>query len=71
MKPSLNLLLAFTLLMSVGCTSVSPWEKGALARPEMGITPDATEQRLSDHVYFSKEASSSGTAVSGAGCGCN
>lgn len=53
------------------CSYVSPWEKGNLARPEMGFITDPTDQRLSDHIYFSKEASSSGSAVSGGGCGCN
>ena len=53
------------------CSHVGAWEKGNLARPEMAFIPDPLEQRLSDHTYFAKEASSSGSAVSGGGCGCN
>lgn len=58
-------------ITSVACTSVGAWEKGNLSRPEMAFINDPLEQRISDHVYFSKEASSSGFAVSGGGCGCN
>lgn len=53
------------------CTNVGAWEKGDLSRPEMAFAPDPLEQRLRDHVYFAKEGSSSGSAVSGGGCGCN
>ncbi len=63
--------VALICVLVSGCVNVSPWEKGTLARSEMFLTPDPLVQRLSDHVYFSKEASSSGTAVSGGGCGCN
>ncbi len=63
--------LLFACIIASGCTSVSPWEKGTLSRSEMLLTPDPIEQRLADHVYFAKEASSSGSAVSGGGCGCN
>ncbi len=50
---------------------VGAWEKGTLSRPEMAFISDPLEQKISDHIYFSKEASSSGSAVSGGGCGCN
>ena len=61
------------LLVAVipACTSVGAWEKGDLGRVEMGFAPDPLERKFSDHVYFAKEASSSGSAVSGGGCGCN
>ena len=59
------------IVMFSGCAHVSPWEKGILAKSEMAFTPDPLEQRLRDHVYFAKEASSSGSSVSGGGCGCN
>lgn len=54
-----------------GCETVKPWQKGNLARYEMGFATDVLEQKLNDHTYFAKEASSSGNAVSGGGCGCN
>ncbi|MGH1486168.1 MAG: DUF4266 domain-containing protein [Cellvibrionaceae bacterium] len=69
-----NLKIIIVLLVTqflFSCSYVGAWEKGNLSRPEMMFTPDPLEQRLRDHVYFSKEASSSGSAVSGGGCGCN
>lgn len=72
----MNVLLKLSVFVVVfsylaGCTYVPAWEKGNLALPEMAFTPDPLEQKLSDHIYFAKEASSSGSAVSGGGCGCN
>lgn len=54
-----------------GCSTVSPWQRGTLAREDMSWTPDRLEATLNDHVYFSKEASFGGTAAAGGGCGCN
>jgi len=71
MRPIHCTFLLLACVIASGCSSVSPWEKGTLARSEMLFAPDPIEQRLTDHVYFSKEASSSGSAVSGGGCGCN
>jgi len=65
------LILLGVVLILPACSSVGAWEKGDLSRPEMTFTPDPLEQRLRDHVYFAKEGSSSGSAVSGGGCGCN
>ncbi len=64
-----SIALVFTALC--GCESVKPWQKGNLARYEMSFSADVLEQKLNDHTYFAKEASSSGNAVSGGGCGCN
>lgn len=63
-------LLAVTLLGS-GCATVQPWEKGHLARPEMGFDPDPLESRFGQHIYYSKENASGGYGVGGGGCGCN
>ena len=65
------IVVVVAIASATACTHVGAWEKGNLARPEMNFITDPTEQRLSDHIYFSKEASSSGSAVSGGGCGCN
>ena len=67
--------LAITLfavaLMSTGCATVQPWEKGKLARPEMTFGGDALETRYAEPVYTSREGASGGTGVGGGGCGCN
>lgn len=53
------------------CQAVKPWERGTLAKPEMQLEVDKLGSMLRNQVYFSKEASSGGTEVAGAGCGCN
>lgn len=57
-----------------GCTSLvppQPWQKGALARPEMTMQADVLEQRHGLHVYTSRESAAGGYGVGGGGCGCN
>jgi len=75
----LNRTRAFGLLTLVilgttslnACTQVRPWERGYLAREEMGWNTDNLESALNDHIFFSKEASSGGNSAAGGGCGCN
>ncbi len=58
----------------VACTSlgqVSAWEKGDLAKTEMGFEGDRLESTFAEHTYSSKEASFGGAGVGGGGCGCN
>jgi hypothetical protein len=59
------------LLLATGCATVKPWQREALADPIMqpGRNPMASAQL--EHVYFSREAATGGTAVGGGGCGCN
>lgn len=64
-------ILTLSFIVLSACSSVGAWEKGSLARAEMEFVPDLLVQRMDDHIYFSKEASSFGSAVSGGGCGCN
>lgn len=59
-----------------GCASeswvrVKPWQRGALADYSMNPARDPLGQSMGEHVYASREASSGGGAVGGAGCGCN
>ena len=72
MKKTLSIITLYaTVLFSMGCTTVQPWERGNLARSEMSWDPDALHTSFNNHVYFSKEASSGGKSTSGGGCGCN
>jgi len=58
--------------LASGCaTPVQPWQKGDLARPEMGFDPDRLDAAFVEHTYTSKEAASGGAGVGGGGCGCN
>jgi hypothetical protein len=62
------LLLLFALS---ACSTVQPWEKGTLARPEMTFGGDALDTKYTEHIYSSKEGASGGAGVGGGGCGCN
>jgi len=68
-----RLSVALTTLFIAGCAMqpVQPWEKGDLARPSMGFSTDALEDRFNQHIYSSKENASGGYGVGGGGCGCN
>lgn len=65
------LLLALVVAAGAGCSTVQPWQKGALAKTDMGFDPDPLEARFAQHTYFSKESASGGYGVGGGGCGCN
>lgn len=67
---------AMTALIAIAATGCAmqppqPWEKGALARPEMTMGGDVLGDRFAQHIYTSKENASGGNGVGGGGCGCN
>jgi hypothetical protein len=59
------------VLVLQGCSSVSPWERGNLAKDDMRINPNPNLNRFKNHIFSSKEASQGGHGGSGGGCGCN
>ena len=59
------------LVLLASCQTVEPWERDRLAQQEMQLTPNVLDARLSDQVFFRKEAASGGGATAGGGCGCN
>lgn len=64
----------FLCLGLSGCTTIIPvaaWDKEYLAEPAMALDPDPLDRRFTEHVYFSREASSGGGGFGGGGCGCN
>lgn len=68
----LRLIFLVAILLTSACTTtIQPWERGTLAKPEMQWITDAQGFSLSKHVYFSKEGSNGGSMVVGGGCGCN
>lgn len=69
-KGCLVALLGVTLL-ATACTSVRPWERDQLARPDMAWDPDPMEAAHESHVYHSKEGSVGAGEAGGGGCGCN
>ena len=71
MKLLLTKLCIFGVFLISGCSSVEPWERGNLAKPEMQIVSDPVDDLLLEQVFYSKEASSGGVGAAGGGCGCN
>ena len=59
------------VLGTCACTTVKPWQRGTLARPDMQLDAHPLQTRFSEHIYFSKEAASGGRGFGGGGCGCN
>jgi len=60
----------FCLLFFSGCSAVSPWERGTLAKSEMNLEPAPLQSSLRAHQYGSREAASGGGQSGGGGCGC-
>ena len=63
--------LSVAMLISTGCSSVKPWEKGYLADYTMKTARDVLEVVFTEHMWFSREAASGGASIGGGGCGCN
>jgi hypothetical protein len=62
---------ALLATLGAGCASVKPWERDALARPDMAWESDPLEGTLQNHIRFSKEGSLPSGGGGGGGCGCN
>ncbi|MFT3869891.1 MAG: DUF4266 domain-containing protein [Nibricoccus sp.] len=75
MKRAAFLIFCFFLggvgLVLSGCTTVQPWERATLADYTMRPDRDGLATAMTEHIYFSREASSGGRGVGGSGCGCN
>jgi Domain of unknown function (DUF4266) len=65
-----KLLLLMISISLVACTSVQPWERGNLAKPQMALDPHPSQSALRAHNYGSREAAAGGNAAQGGGCGC-
>ena len=64
-------LLALSLLALCACAPVAPYQKGYLARPDMGFEESPGMAKTLEKVFVAKEAASGSGAVGGSGCGCN
>jgi hypothetical protein len=71
LRPVLLLALAAAGLVSGGCTRVQPWERATLTAYPMRTDRDPLATAMSEHIFFSREASAGGRGVGGSGCGCN
>ena len=50
---------------------VKPYERGNLAKPVMAELLDPLQMAMTEHAYFSREATYGGGGIGGGGCGCN
>ena len=75
MKTVSLLLLAACLAGLSSCAEqlvrVKPYERGNLAKPVMANDRDPLMKAMTEHAYFTREASFGGGGVGGGGCGCN
>lgn len=58
------------LAVLTACSTVAPWERGNLAKPQMEAEPHPRQRTLLEHIYRSREATSSSGSAEGGGCGC-
>jgi Domain of unknown function (DUF4266) len=59
------------LLAGCGSVGVKSWQRYILSRSDMRPDGAGLDDRIDEHLYFSKEASSGGRSFGGGGCGCN
>lgn len=75
MKSFLLLPAAAAAVMLSSCSPtlvrVKQYERGHLAKPVMSSEHFGLHMAMTEHAYFSREASSGGGGVGGGGCGCN
>ena len=65
------LLFAAAAFALAACTSVAPYQRGYLARPDMAFEPSMGMAEALGKTYSAKEGASGGASVGGGGCGCN
>jgi hypothetical protein len=68
MQQALLIVLSFCVM---GCTPVSPWQRGKLASQQMALDPYPMQNTFQGHIYNSREAAAGGNSAGGGGCGCN
>jgi len=66
-----RLSVLITMMLTVGCAQVQPWEKAYLAKAEMQFGQGGVTGRVKEHVRYSKEAAHGDITLSAGGCGCN
>lgn len=67
--PVLGVMLAVMLGLG-GCTTVEPWQRGTLAKPQMAVEPLPLQSGLRTRVQATRQGAVMGTAAEGGGCGC-
>jgi starvation-inducible outer membrane lipoprotein len=60
-----KILVLMMCAMLTACTTVQPWERGNLAKPQMALDPYPLQSALRAHNYGSREAAAGGNAAQG------
>ncbi len=63
-------ILTLLTFVVTACTSVEPWERGRLAKPQMAADVHSLQDSVRSHVHSSREAAAGGDVAAGGGCGC-
>jgi hypothetical protein len=63
-------LVVAAAMMTTGCATVQPWQRGRLSDRCMLFDADAARVSYMTHWQESREGSSGGFGVQGGGCGC-
>jgi hypothetical protein len=63
--------LVLVLVLSAGCVTVQPYERGRLAKPDMALEAGAEVRAGQEHATDYREGSAGGFGGGGGGCGCN
>jgi len=63
-------LALLALAAAAACAPVAPYQRGHLARPDMGLEGSPGARAL-DKGFSFKEAAHGGSSVGGGGCGCS
>jgi Domain of unknown function (DUF4266) len=64
-------LLALCLLGMSACTTVAPYERERLSKPDMLIGRNGAAKAGEEHATAYREGATGATGSSGGGCGCN
>ncbi len=64
-----RLVLLLSLVPSIACSQVAPYERGSLAHPTMTTADIAPPSEA--HVRAVQEGAAGGGRAAGGGCGCN
>jgi hypothetical protein len=72
MKIKLKIILFFLIMtvLTSGCMTVKPWERGQLSKPTMIMDKNTIEKGILEHHIERREGSSGATGSQSGGCGC-
>ena len=63
--------LAVTCVLASACSTVAPYERERLSRPDMIMGRNAQAKAGEEHATAYREGSTGAVGASGGGCGCN